>query len=289
MDVLQEGQSGHNVRVLQRSLASLNYGIVVLDGKFDHYVTQAVIRFQSDHELTRDGKVGPGTWEVLDSLVPHGIDTYHKSDPIDWDNLSPRIKFMYCKATQGAIIHDSTLIEHSSKAKSKGIYPGAYHFLTFKDSAQSQADNYLSCGFDWSQPGTLPPAIDVEDQVGVTLALTIALNNYILHNKVACIQLLQDFLHIIATETKRIPIIYTYKNFFVDYLNSTTQFGTQATLWLASYQFATPSPAPGWGKPTIWQWDDTSPVDGIGGECDLNIFNGTYKELQEFCNVEVQD
>ncbi len=204
-----------------------------------------------------------------------GIDISHNNDPINWDNLSPNIQFVFCKATQGAVFKDPMFNTYWQELKAKNILHGAYHFLTATDSAQDQANNFLSRGVDFSLPGCLPPMLDVEDQVPASL------NANITANKPAFIQLIADWLNIVQTQTGRTPIIYSYKNFFIEYLNSTTQFGSYP-LWLASYQATPPGLPPGWTDWTIWQNSESGTIEGAltGGSFDMDLFNGTLEELQ---------
>src|ERR1700742_3208142 len=180
MNTLQNGSSGGEVMMLQRALSLLGYNCTV-DGQFGPGTQTAVEQFQTAEGLTADGIAGPNTWNKLDSLAPQGMDIYH-GDSISWNSLSPHIQFVYCKATQGATFVDNMFTTNVNAVKNKNLIPGAYHFLTFQDSAQAQANNFLAQGFDFSAANTLPPALDLEWQVGSTDAETNALNQYITDN-----------------------------------------------------------------------------------------------------------
>ncbi|MEA9579272.1 peptidoglycan-binding domain-containing protein [Xanthomonas nasturtii] len=72
--VLVSGARGDNVQAMQQKLADLGYlgkdgAPLVPDGHFGSSTLQAVQQFQSDHQLTVDGKVGRGTLSALDAAV----------------------------------------------------------------------------------------------------------------------------------------------------------------------------------------------------------------------------
>jgi len=72
------------------------------------------------------------------------------------------------------------------------------------------------------------------------------------------------------------PILYTSYTFRRDYLN-TPEFD-RYPFWIAHYyvdhlQYKGP-----W---TFWQHSDRGHVDGINGEVDVNVFNGSYEDLLE--------
>jgi len=257
MSTLSAGAQGPEVKILQRDLSFLGYNTGI-DGDFGNGTESSVTQFQTDQGLEADGVAGPNTWTALDNSVPQGIDISHHNGNINWDNRSPHLQFVYCKASQGSTFTDPMFQTYIAGLKQRQIINGAYHFLTFQDSAESQADNFLNCGLDFSAPGTLPPALDIEEQVPDSL------NPFILHSRAACIQLISDWLQLVTDRTGRTPVIYTYKSFWSEYLGNPTQFGNYP-LWIASYQVNPPGLPPGWDDYTIWQYfgaqDDASQTD----------------------------
>jgi lysozyme len=212
----------------------------------------------------------------MDKII--GLDISHHNAPFPWDRLSEDFKFVYCKATQGATYRDPEFNNYWQHLKGTDLKRGAYHFLTATDSAQSQADNFLSFGIDFSKPGVLPPVLDVEDQVPAEL------NKGITKDRQAFIQLVTDWLTIVEKATGRTPIIYSYKGFFIDYLNNHSW--PDNGLWLASYQPMPPGLPKGYNRYTFWQNSDRGKLNGelTGGSMDLDIFNGDINELNELSN-----
>lgn len=73
-NVLEEGARGSNVATLQAELSKLGYSgdrghPLKADGDFGIHTRHAVERFQHDHHLTVDGKVGPLTREAMHSAL----------------------------------------------------------------------------------------------------------------------------------------------------------------------------------------------------------------------------
>lgn len=69
LDTLQKGSKGELVKYLQRSLAEAGYDVGKIDGIFGSETLSAVRAFQSDHNLTPDGKVGKLTWAAIKALA----------------------------------------------------------------------------------------------------------------------------------------------------------------------------------------------------------------------------
>jgi peptidoglycan hydrolase-like protein with peptidoglycan-binding domain len=62
---LKPGDTGAQVKVLQRALSSLGYSARALDGQYGPATKQAVAAFQGAHGLTADGIVGSKTLQAL--------------------------------------------------------------------------------------------------------------------------------------------------------------------------------------------------------------------------------
>jgi hypothetical protein len=62
---LKPGDSGSQVKVLQRELVALGFAVGAIDGQYGQATTKAVTDFQRAHHLTADGIVGPSTLVAL--------------------------------------------------------------------------------------------------------------------------------------------------------------------------------------------------------------------------------
>ena len=65
MDILRIGSRGPYVEALQLALTRAGYQAGAIDGIFGGFTQSAVLQFQSDHNLTADGIVGPRTQAAL--------------------------------------------------------------------------------------------------------------------------------------------------------------------------------------------------------------------------------
>jgi lysozyme len=277
MKTLKKGSKGREVLLLQQNLRKLGY-IVDADGIFGSGTETVVIRFQNDHNLAAGGIVGPNTQAVIQDLLNEkqitGIDVSHHNGPISWSAVPKNlVHFVFCKGSQGRIYQDEMMKGHMNELKRLNFIRGIYHFLTFKDvTAAEQVDNFLNCGIDFFQPGTLPPVVDVEWQQSTSL------NQYILDNKAACVEKLSDWLRGVETATGRKPVIYTVSTFWHDYLDDPAGF-SDYPLWVASYRPDAPVLPAGWPDYAFWQYTAKASIAGITGELDMNKFNGTRRQL----------
>lgn len=201
-----------------------------------------------------------------------GFDISHNNS-VDWSKVSSDFKFVFCKATQGASFKDPAFNDYWQHLKTANMFRGAYHFLTVDDSAEDQVNNFLSRGVDFSKPNVLPPMLDVEDQVPAEL------NKKIIANKNTFISLATDWIEIVAAKTGRNVIIYSYKNFFAEYLKNHSW--PNQYLWLASYQQTQPGLPVGYTKLDFWQYSEYGTFSGQsgGGDLDLDYYLGSEEDL----------
>lgn len=71
--VLRPGDEGEAVEALQEDLATLGYYTGPVDGDYGSGTQEAVRRFQEDHRLTRDGRAGPNTLQLIDDLISGAV------------------------------------------------------------------------------------------------------------------------------------------------------------------------------------------------------------------------
>jgi lysozyme len=277
MNILKQGSSGNDVVALQQSLIQLGYPMTA-DGIFGSGTDSIVRQFQQDHDLTADGIVGPATWTAINSAQPTqsvvGIDVSHHNGAIDWSAVSKdQVGFVFCKASQGSTFKDPNFKNNIAALKAAGFTFGGYHFFTFQGaSPEDQVNNFLDGTIDYSQPGTLPPVLDVEWQQGD------AANAYITNNKQACIDSIKAWIQLVQERTGRVPMIYTNTNFWHEYLGDVPELAA-CPLWIASYNAGPPALPTAWNEYTFWQFTEQGSVTGISGQVDKSRFNGTATGL----------
>ncbi len=281
MATLQPGSTGTAVKIVQQGLQLLGYTIAV-DGDYGNGTAAIVEKFQQNNGLSADGIAGPITQAALSTLVGNivqGIDISHLNGPVNYSALvQDGVSFVFCKASQGTGFTDPIFQTNYKQLTAANIIMAPYHFVEFENSpAQAQADNFFNCNVDFTQQGILPPVIDIEWQAND------ALNQYITNNRATCVQLISDWLSIVAAKIGRNPIIYTNANFWHDFLGNPAGFG-QYPLWIADYSGSKPPVPPGWNNYTIWQFTGTGGISSVQGQVDRDRFNGPLSALKSMAN-----
>ena len=194
-----------------------------------------------------------------------GIDVSHWDDTIDWDQVKASGRaFAIAKATEGTTYVDPQFSANWAAMKKAGVTRGAYHFFHSNVDPVAEADHFLET-MGPLEPGDLPPTLDLEvddGESGATVTSTAI-----------------QWLDRVADKTGMKPILYTGPSFVNDTLGSPAGLDTHALLWVANWGVTCPDvPAPftSWG---FWQYDDKGTVPGIGGEVDLDVFDGTAADL----------
>lgn len=197
----------------------------------------------------------------------HGIDVSHYQQEIDWEKLSRTsigeypVRFVFIKSTEGSTNVDRRFEENFRKAREYGFLRGVYHFWSNQSSAREQA--YFFLKKVRLQDGDLPPVLDIEH--------------------IPASKSVEDFqtdiltwLHIVEDKYHVKPIIYTYHKFKEKYLN--TPVFDDYPYWIAHYYVDKVAYK---GKWRFWQHTDAGRLEGIKGYVDLNVYNGSYYELQK--------
>ena len=193
-----------------------------------------------------------------------GIDISHYQEEIDWDRLRNAelggvpIRFIFIKATEGVDLIDENFNHNFYHARNNGFLRGAYHFFSTTTDPVRQAKHY--CKIVQLDSTDIVPILDVEKRDGLTVA-------QLRTNVIRWMDYVEQ--HYGAT-----PILYTSYTFRRDYLN-TPEFD-RYPFWIAHYYVDKLKYTGEW---TFWQHSDRGHVDGIKGEVDVNVFNGTYHDL----------
>ncbi len=200
----------------------------------------------------------------------HGIDISHHQGSIQWDTLAERatindypISFVVMKATEGATIVDENFHDYFRKAKLKGFIRGVYHFWSTKSGATQQAQFFMKNVR--LEEGDLPPVLDVEHRAAD-------------QTPEAFRDSVRRWLYLVERHYKVKPIIYTYYKFKTQYLSG--QPFDDYPYWIAHYYVDKVEYAGAW---KFWQYTDAGRLPGIKGLVDLDIYNGSYYDLQQQC------
>ena len=196
--------------------------------------------------------------------VLEGIDVSHYDGNIDWASVKQSGReFAIMKASEGDGYVDPTFAQNRAGARAHGIAPGAYHFFHADLDPIAQAEHFLQVA---GAPGAgdLPLVADVETSNGQTAAV-------ISKNVLA-------FLGHLQQKTGQTPMIYTSPSFFNGNMGNPQGFDAYL-LWVAHWKVNCPNVPGTWKSWAFWQYTDSGNVPGIGGNVDLDRFNGSLDEL----------
>lgn len=200
-----------------------------------------------------------------------GIDISHYQAEIDWDKLRNAeingvpIRFILIKATEGTDIIDENFNENFAKAHKNGFLRGAYHFFSTQSNPISQAKHF--CRIAQLEGYDILPILDVERIDNLT-------PQHLRENVIKWMNYVEQHYGVP-------PILYTSYSFRIHYLN-TPEFD-RYPFWIAHYYVEELTYKGEW---KFWQHSDRGEIDGITGNVDINVFNGTYEELQKLTIVE---
>lgn len=200
-----------------------------------------------------------------DGYEIRGIDISHYQGEIDWERLRHAmikdcpVRFVFIKSTEGASILDDTFNDNFYQAREYGFLRGAYHFWSTKSTAREQAYYFLKQVH--LEEGDLPPVLDVESKPD-------DMSTEDFQREVL------TWLHIVEDKYHVKPIIYTYYRFKEQYL-SDARFDDYP-YWIAHYYVEKMEYK---GKWKFWQHTDAGKLDGIKGDVDFNLYNGSYYDL----------
>ena len=204
-----------------------------------------------------------------------GIDVSHWQGNIDWEQVKAEgYTFAWVKATEGMTYMDPMFYTNMENGLDANVVMGAYHFARpDNNTPQEDASNFLNVASAYIGSGFLPPVLDLENPYSGGQAI-------LLMDMFTSLEL-SDWAHEwmieVELQTGVTPFIYINGN-YANYLNSElTEYG----LWFAQpdENLNPPVNIGSWEDWKFKQYSWWGSVNGIQGDVDLNIFNGT---LQDF-------
>lgn len=195
-----------------------------------------------------------------------GIDVSYYQGVIDWAKVKAAGKaFAIVRVSDGLGFSDPKFVSNWRGAKAAGLVVGAYQFFRPTQDATAQADLMVrklqEVGYG---AGDIPPVIDVEVQDGVSDAAVAARVN--------------TWMQRVQAKLGRLPSLYTSPGFWSGLGNPKPS--PLPYLWVAHWGVSCPSLPPAWGRLRFWQYSATGRVNGISGDVDLDIYNGSLAELK---------
>lgn len=190
-----------------------------------------------------------------DQTTVLGIDVSHHSGSVDWDKVKTgHYQFAYVKASEGVDDPDAMFDQHWQALAQSGLARGAYHFYVTEDDPVQQAQFFASR--IKSDPGNLPPAVDVE-LLGANTTGDMT-------------ETLLTFLQTLEGELGVKPVIYTSSTFWDSHYEPVF---SDYQLWLAEYGVELPRTPFGWDNWLFWQHAADQSVDGVEKSADINLLH----------------
>ncbi len=196
-----------------------------------------------------------------------GIDVSHYQGKINWDSLQNGNKefplhFVFIRATAGKNGTDSRFKANWKSAGKHGFLKGAYHYYRPNENSLKQAENFIDKVK--LKKGDLPPVLDIE-QIPSEQSMDSLKSG------------LKRWIDKVEKHYGMKPIIYSGESFYTDFLREEFK---GYSLWIANYSFFAEEIRPEW---LFWQFTDKATVNGIEGNVDVNIYNGSLKGLKAIC------
>jgi GH25 family lysozyme M1 (1,4-beta-N-acetylmuramidase) len=193
-----------------------------------------------------------------------GIDVSYFQGTINWNAVkNDGVKYAFIRVSDGTGFIDPKFSQNWNGAKNAGVLRGAYQFFRSDDDPIAQANILINKVGGRLGPNDLPPVVDVESTDGVSASTRR--------------QRLNRWLNHVEAKLGVKPIIYTGPYFWQD--NVGGDFNDHK-LWVAHYGTNCPLVPGNWSRWTFHQHTSSGSVNGIGGNVDMNRFNGTLAQLR---------
>lgn len=206
-----------------------------------------------------------------------------KTYPIDWQRLritsldrkidrrtlghqNYPISFIYIKASEGTTYVNRFYSADIAAARRWRFPVGAYHFFSTQKGGQAQALHFLRTARP--QCGDMAPVLDVEPtdeairRMGGKEALQREMAAWVRTVREAC---------------GTLPVIYVSQSFVHKYFDGLPPEVAACPTWIARYGEYMPAI-----HMTHWQLSPQGRVEGIKGDVDINVFNGTKEDFRTF-------
>lgn len=223
--------------------------------------------FKTDKKLSAEEKriEAARIYQVLskhENLV-YGFDVSEYQGKVDWSKADTiedtfPLGFVFIRATAGKNRTDSCFKENWKEAKKHKFIRGAYHYYRPNENSIEQAENFIKTVK--LRKGDLPPVLDIEK---------LPKEQSIDSLKVG----LRRWLKKVEKHYNVKPIIYSGESYYNDFLKE--EFG-EYTFWIANYNFFVEGIKDEW---MFWQFTEKASIPGVKGTVDVNIYNGTPKQL----------
>jgi lysozyme len=226
-----------------------------------------------------------------------GVDVSHYTDvDVPFETFARlKIKYVYCKATQGAGGKDGKFAVFWSRLgqlpRGRQVYRGAYHFLTAADDGDAQAQTFLKVlGENGGlQESDMPPVVDLEwDVTG-----TNGTDRWADQNPDAIIQSTLKWLQRVEKSTGRVPVLYTARSWWLERIGSEQKFAafSRYSLWIADYSKSSRAveipTVPNGAKWALWQFTNSAKLaTKFSAGLDASVFKDSEEHFYQQFGVK---
>lgn len=194
-----------------------------------------------------------------------GIDISRYNGHIDFDKVRESdVSFVYIKSSEGANYRDKHFARNAMQATQAGLKVGAYHFFRKSVDGKQQAVNFMKAVAGVNLD--LPLVIDVEDwnnDKGVS-------NGTVIARLKAMIEPLKQGGHKVMIYTNQ----HGYDKWIKDHFAG-------EMLWLCTFK----PPHKVKVEHHIQQYSHWGTIEGVKGEVDLNVFNGSRNDWNDWLEL----
>jgi GH25 family lysozyme M1 (1,4-beta-N-acetylmuramidase) len=254
--------------------------------------------------MSSDGKPGEpvesveqATMSVCPTATVEGLDVSASQGTVDWTAVQKSGRaFAFIKATQGDYYTSKDWASQWSGARTAGLLRSPYHFFDPTVDGVVQAKYFLNV-VGTLGPGDLPPMLDIECPTASSQDAsapdceyggTSPDSGWV--DAATLNQRIHDWLHYVAGQTGRTPIVYSYNAWFQDSgMDSTTLSGSYPffVAWPTTTKCYTVGSGNSFTSAAFWQWNVTGSAPGVTGAVDLDRFVGTLEELRHLADLDV--
>lgn len=180
------------------------------------------------------------------------------------------VEFAFIKCSEGMDLLSAYYNADLDSCLAHGIRVAPYHFYSSKSKAIDQAANFIAHGR--INEATMRPMLDVEPEPHQLKQMG---------GIDGCIKGMVTFVTEVEKATGRKCVLYLNQNFVERYYHLFPEELRQCDIWIAKYHERHP-----WSKFCIWQFTSQGRVNGIYGDVDLDVFNGTREDFIKWCEEE---
>ena len=192
-----------------------------------------------------------------------GIDVSHHNGVIDFRKVAAdSVDFVIIKATEGVTFRDSCMRRNYEGATAAGLRVGFYHFFRFERGGVRQGRNFLGAVGD--MPVQMPLVIDFESSNNPET------DYYLVGGR------LRDMADYLRRHGRRV-MVYCNHNDYERYIRGNFD---DMDLWLASGRLPE-----GDDRRHLWQHSHNGRVNGISRPVDINTFNGSRADFEQWVCV----